>query len=442
LVSPQRSSQIFSIALPIIGGMMSQNIVNLVDTAMVGQLGSNQLAAVGLGGFLNFVAAAFFMGLASGVQAMVSRRVGEGRIAEAANPLNGALIAIFFVAIPVSYILIQNSESIIALVNSDPNVIEHAVPYLDSRLLATVAIGMNFSFRGYLAAIEMTKFYFKVLIIMHSLNILLNYMLIFGNWGFPALGAEGAGLATSISLMTGTLIYFYLTVKHTKKYGFGMHLPKKETLIQVIRISLPSSSQQLFFALGFSALFWIVGQIGTKELAAAHVLTTLTLVAILPSIAFGMSSATLVGQALGRKDVDDAYQWAWDTSKISMLVVSVLSLPMFFTPELLLGVFLHDESVIQIAKVPLQLVGIAIIIDACNLVLMSSLQGAGATKSTMIVSIVSQWLVFLPLAWFLGPYLGMGLTAIWLSQGLYRFLQTIWYAKLWKQQHWASIKLH
>lgn len=441
LVPSERRAQIFQIALPIIGGMMSQNILNLVDAAMVGQLGSAPLAAVGLASFVNFVAASIFMGMAAGVQAMVARRVGEGRLHDAANPLNGALVAIFFSAIPVTLLLIWFSHDILSLLNDDPEVVSHGSQYLDARLLSIMAIGMNFSFRGYLSAIRMTHFYFKTLLVMHSINILLNYLLIFGNWGFPELGAQGAGLGTSISMFGGTLLYFFLTVKYTKQYGFGLHLPHQETFWQVVKISLPSSLQQLFFSMGFTTLFWIVGQVGTKELAAANVLTTLTLVAILPSIAFGMSSATLVGQALGRKDPEDAHRWAWDTVKIGMVSISLLSIPMWLVPEAILSIFLHEPGVIEIARVPLQLVGIAIVIDAVNLILMSSLQGAGATKVTMLVGIVCQWLIFLPLAWLIGPYLGMGLTAIWLAQGLYRLLQTFWFAALWQKRDWVHIKL-
>ncbi|MGX5173103.1 MATE family efflux transporter [Aliikangiella sp. IMCC44653] len=441
MVARERSTQIFQIALPIIGGMMSQNILNLVDAAMVGQLGTAPLAAVGLASFMNFVAAALFMGLSSGVQAMVARRVGEGRLTTAANPLNGALITIFVCAIPLTLVLTYFSQPIMQLLNDDPEVIKHGEQYLDARLISIMAVGMNFSFRGYLSAIKMTRYYFKTLIIMHALNIFLNYVFIFGRWGFPELGTQGAGLGTTLAMFGGSFMYFYLTMRHTRAYGFGFHLPHKETLIQMLKISLPSSAQQLFFALGFTILFWIVGQIGTQELAAANVLTTLTLVAILPSIAFGMSSATLVGQALGRKDVDDAYNWAWDTAKIAALCISSFSLPLFFFPELILSFFLKDPTVVALAKVPLQLVGIAIIIDAFNLVLMSSLQGAGATKATMIVGLVCQWLIFLPLAWLIGPYLGMGLTAIWLTQGLYRLFQAFWFVRLWQKRDWSLIKL-
>ncbi|MDQ7049194.1 MAG: MATE family efflux transporter [Enterobacterales bacterium] len=441
MVSRHRSSQIFQIALPIIGGMMSQNILNLVDAAMVGQLGKVELASVGMASFINFVAAAIFMGFSSGVQAMVSRRVGEGKESIAANPLNGALLIIFLAALPTSWLLVSYSTEIMSLFNSDPKVIIEGSQYLDARLFGIMAIGMNFSYRGYLSAIKMTQFYFKTIVIMHMVNITLNYLLIFGNWGFPQLGTQGAGLGTSISLYVGTIIYTILTIRYTKHYGFGVHLPKLETVKQLIKISIPSSLQQLFFALGFTFLFWIVGQIGTTELAAAHILTTLTLVAILPAMGFGMSSATLVGQALGRKEVDDAYQWAWDTSKIASLSISLISAPMILIPEAVLSIFFHEVDAIEMATLPLQLVGIAIIIDAVNLVLMSSLQGAGATKITMVVSIVCQWIFFLPLAWVIGPYMGMGLTAIWLAQGLYRFIQAIWFVMLWRKKDWAKIKV-
>ena len=421
--------------------MMSQNILNLVDAGMVSQLGEAELAAVGLASFVNFVAAAIFMGFSSGVQATVARRIGEGNESIAANPLNGALLLIFLSTIPVSWILINFSSDILGILNNDPKVIQEGSQYLDARLIGIMAIGMNFSFRGYLSAIKMTEFYFKTIVTMHIINIILNYLLIFGNFGFPELGAQGAGLGTTISLFAGTLIYFWLTAKHTKQYGFGAHLPKMETIRNLVRISIPSSMQQLFFALGFTTFFWIVGLMGTAELAAANILTTLTLVAILPSIGFGMSAATLVGQAIGRKEIDDAYQWAWDTSKIAAFSILLISLPMLFLPQTILEIFFDNQDTIDMATLPLQLVGIAIIIDAYNLVLMSALQGAGATRITMIVSIVCQWLIFLPLAWVIGPYMGMGLTAIWLTQGLYRLLQLFWFVSLWRKKEWSKIKV-
>jgi len=437
----ERYRHIWSIALPIIGGMMSQNILNLVDAAMVGHLGTAQLAAVGLASFINFVAAAAFMGLSAGVQAMVSRRMGEGRKQEAANPLNGALITILVIATPVSIALILSAETLLQWLNSDPEVVAFGSEYLQVRLAAIMFVGMNFCFRGYWSAIKRTGFYLRTLLIVHTLNILLNYVLIFGRWGMPELGVQGAGLGTAIAMMTGTLIYTYLALKHTRDFGFGLHLPKRETLATVIRISIPSSIQQLFFALGFTTLFWIVGQVGTQELAAANVLTNLTLVAILPCIAFGISSATLVGHALGEEKPQDAYRWAWDTVKIAMLVVFFIGLPMIFVPHAILSLFLHQPEALNVAVLPLRLVGLGIMIDAIGLVLMNSLQGAGATKTTLSVSLIMQWLIFLPLAYLAGPVAGWGLTAIWVIQFVYRAIQAAIYAWIWNKRQWTLIKL-
>ncbi|WP_144391965.1 MATE family efflux transporter [Pleionea sediminis] len=439
--SSERFKHILAIALPIIGGMISQNVLNLVDAAMVGVLGTAQLAAVGLASFINFVAAAAFIGMSAGVQAMVSRRIGEGRTDEAANPLNGALLTIFLIATPVSILLITQAETIFTWLNDDPEVIKYGSDYLQVRLAAIMFVGMNFCYRGYWSAIKKTRFYLTTLLIMHSLNIILNYLLIFGKFGFPQLGVTGAGLGTAISMFGGTLIYTFLALKHTREFGFGLHLPRKETLLTVIQISVPSSAQQLFFALGFTTLFWIVGQVGTHELAAANVITNLTLVAILPCIAFGISSATLVGQSLGKGSVDEAHRWAWDTVKLAMLVVFFIGLPMIIAPELLLGLFIHEPAPIEVGKVPLQLVGIGIMLDALGIVLMNSLQGAGATKATLKVSLIMQWLIFLPMAYMAGPVFGLGLTAIWILQFCYRGIQAGIYVWLWNNRAWSTIKV-
>jgi putative MATE family efflux protein len=437
----ERYKHIMQLSLPIIGGMISQNILNLVDAAMVGHLGTAQLAAVGLASFINFVAAAAFIGMSAGVQAMVARRIGEGRESEAANPLNGALLTILCIATPLSLWLVFQAETIIRWLNDDPAVILYGTQYLEIRLAAIMFVGMNFCYRGYWSAIKKTGYYLRTLLIVHTLNIALNYLLIYGKFGLPQMGVQGAALGTALSMFSGTLIYTLLALKHTRNFGFGLHLPQKETLLTVIKISIPSSIQQLFFALGFTTLFWIVGQVGTYELAAANVLTNITLVAILPCIAFGISAATLVGQALGQNQPDDAHRWAWETVRIAMIAVFIIGLPMIVIPEKLLAIFLHEPEPIAVGITPLRLVGIGILVDALGLVLMNALQGAGATKTTMKVSLIMQWVLFLPLAYLMGPVLGLGLTAIWLAQLGYRSIQASIYVWLWNRRGWTAIKV-
>ncbi len=428
--------------MPILGGMLSQNILNLVDAAMVGSLGTAALAAVGIASFVNFFCAAFFIGMASGIQAMVARNMGEGRENQAAYPLNGGLLLNISIAIPASLLLMYLSPNIMAMLIDDPEVLAHGTPYLSVRLAGLAALGCNFAFRGFWSSIGKPGLYLRTLLIMHTVNVILNYALIFGHFGAPALGTKGAALGTVISMFMGSIYYALLATKHGGNLGFAKGLPSMRGMQSLLKIAMPSSLQQLFFSAGFVTLFWIIGQIGTLELAGANAIVNVTLVAILPCIAFGITANTLVSQSLGKKDVQEAYQWGWDTAKLAFLVVLAIGLPMLIFPDFILKIFLHDQVAIDIARFPLRLVGAGIAIDAIALVLMSALQGAGAAKQTMQVGFIMQWAIFLPVAYLLGPILGMGLTAIWIAQAVYRMIQMFWFICLWNAKKWQTIKLH
>jgi putative MATE family efflux protein len=179
--------------------MLSQNVLNLVDTAMVGTLGDAALAGVGLGGFANFLFSAFILGISAGVQAMAARRVGEGRLSETAIPLNGGLLIALVIAVPWSALLITLAWEYFPVLTNDAAVVEQGVPYLRARLFAMFAMGMNFAFRGYWNAVDKSILYMRTLISMHVVNIFLNWVLIFGNLGAPELGAQGAGVASAIA---------------------------------------------------------------------------------------------------------------------------------------------------------------------------------------------------------------------------------------------------
>lgn len=441
LVPRERLDRILGLALPIIGGMVSQNVLNLVDTAMVGTLGDAALAAVGIGGFANFFAMAILLGISVGVQATASRRKGEGRVTEMAHPLNEGLLIVVLAAIPLTILLQLLIPTVYPYINQDPEVVAQGVPYLQVRVMAIVFVGMNFAFRGYWNAVDLAKLYMGTLVTMHTLNIFLNWVLIFGNLGAPALGAYGAGLATSISVAFGTGIYLMLGLRHARGAGFLHGLPGRDEVFRMIRLSLPNSVQNLFFSGGFLTLYWIVGKVGTAELAAANVLINVMLVAILPGIAMGLAAATLVGQALGRGDPDDAAAWGWDVTRVAVTVLFVLGMPMWLIPELVLAIFLHDPETLELAMLPMRLVGLLMAVEAVLMVTMHALLGAGDTGIVMRVGIGLQWLLFLPLAYLIGPVLGFGLLGIWILQGGYRGLMAAVFALLWKRGRWRRIEV-
>lgn len=168
-------------------------------------------------------------------------------------------------------------------------------------------------------------------------------------------------------------------------------------------------------------------------------LITVTLFAILPGLALGLACTTLVSQALGRGDPDDAYCWAWDVAKVTMVVMTVLGLPMWLIPDLVSSIFIHDAQTRDIARWPMRLVGLTMPIEALGFAFMHALLGAGDAKGVMYVSVGIQWLLLLPLAYMVGPVLGFGLLGIWILQGGTRSLQSAVFLLKWKNRQWHHI---
>ncbi len=441
MLTADRRKRILALALPIIGGMISQNVLNLVDTLMVGSLGNTALAAVGIASFANFMCTSFITGLGAGVQAMAARRLGEGRHDETAVALNGGLLLAIVLGLPLGIILFAAAPALMPLLVHQRPVVALAVPYLQARLVAMVAIGMNFAFRGYWNGVNRSALYFRTLIVMHVSNIVLNWVFIYGKLGAPALGSTGAGVASAMATWIGTLTYVSLGLRHAREGGFLRGLPDRSSVFTMLRLAVPAGLQQLFFATGMTAFFAIIGRVGTAELAASNVLLNLLLVALLPAMGFGLASASLVGQALGKGDADDARRWAWDVVKLAAVAVALVALPALVLPDLLLSAFLHNAATRVMAHWPLRIIAIGMPVDTVGIILMQSLVGAGDTRSVLLVSVGLQWLLMLPLVLLVGPVLGGGLIGIWLVQLGYRVANAGVFTGLWSLGHWRKIQV-
>lgn len=438
MLAPERRSRIMTLALPIIGGMVSQNVLNLVDTFMVGGLGDDALAAVGQGGFANFLASSLVLGVSAGVQSIAARRIGEGRPNEAAVALNGGMLLVLLLAIPWSAWLYLDMERLFPLLNNDPGVVAEGIPYLRARVVAMTALGINFAFRGYWSAVDKPSMYLRTLLTMHVSNIFLNWVLIYGNLGAPALGATGSGVATTIAVHLGTLQYLVLGFREARSHGFLKGVPAPSTMLTMVRVSLPSSVQQMFFAAGMTVFLWIASRVDTATVAAASVVQTILLVAVLPALGFGLAAATLVGQALGRGDPDDAKRWGWDVAKLAAVATGLIALPAVLFPDQILSLFLRDASTLAIASAPFRLMAIVVGVDALGFVLLNALMGAGASRTAMVVSVSLQWCVGLPLAYAFGVRAGFGVLGLFGATSIYRLLQVGVLSTLWRRGAWAK----
>lgn len=425
-----------SIAVPIMLGMASQNLLNLVDTAFVGRLGEDALAAVGMGGFANWLVVAFLIGLGSGVQATASRRLGEGKRSETASGLNAALVVAVVIGVPVAWLGIQFAEEYFALLNGDPAVRAQGGQYLAARFVAVPFVAANFSFRGFWNGTNRSLFYMSTLVAMHAVNIFLDYALIFGAFGFPEMGVAGAGYATSISLMFGTLIYVVLAWVQARREGFMRLDTLASVMPRVLRLSVPAGLQQVLFSGGFVVFYVIAGKVGTDALAASTVIINLLLVCVLPAVGLGLTGASLVGQALGAEDVEEARRWGWSSAVLGSMVMGVLGMTLAIGARFWLRIFIPDDPhIVEMAALPLMVVGAFQAIDGVGVVLLNVLVGIGDTMAALRINLFAQWIVFLPTAYVFSVELGFGLIALWAGMSGYRLLLAILTA--WRFHHGA-----
>ena len=423
------------------GGMVSQNIMNLVDTAMVGSLGDDALAAVGLAGFTAFTCAALLIGISTGVQATSARWLGAGRTKEIAVPLNGGLLLVLLLGVPMAVSLFFFAPHFFPLLSQDANVATQGTVYLQARLVGLIAMGTNFVFRGYWNAVNLSAIYMRTVIIMNVTNIFLNWVLIFGNLGAPELGILGAGIGTTAALSIGSITYFMTAYRRSRAAGFLVGWPDRAMLWTLIRLSVPAGIQHVFFALGMTFFFWILGSIGTAELAAGHVLSNLLLLWMLLSNGFGLAAASLVGQALGAGDAEDAHAWAWQVVRIAMVCVGLLALPAVLVPDLFLGLFLRDPATLGLARLPLQITALTMALEVIGMVLMNAHYGAGHSRRVMVISLAMQWCFFLPIAFLMGLVFGLGLLAIWSVNVGYRLIQSGVFVWSWQSGSWAKVRI-
>ena len=433
------------LALPIIAGMLSQSLLNLVDAALVGSLGETALAGVGLGGYAFFMITAVVFGLSSGVQAQTARRFGETESAgvqkDHALALNAGLAIALAITLPLTLLCLWLTPQLIALFDPEPLVASEAVAYFRWRVISLAPVALIFCFRGYWNGIQQTGIYLRIMLLMQLVNVVSSVGLIFGLAGLPEMGAAGAGARTSLSLLVGLGLWLGVTVRHSVPMATLGRRPDLSTLATTLTLAVPHSIQQFWFATGYALLFWILGSIDTASVAVGHVLVNLSLLLILPGIGLGLAAMSLVGQSLGRQDPGDAHRWGWDVVQLALPCLALLALPMALFPDAVLSLFLHDPELIALGRLPLRLSAMMIVLDGAALVFTQALLGAGANRTVMSTTLTLQWLVFLPLAWWLGVYLEYGLIGIWWVQVGYRCLNSLAFVAIWQARRWQRVTL-
>ncbi|MBX3705603.1 MAG: MATE family efflux transporter [Pseudomonadales bacterium] len=434
-----RARRILRLGLPIMGGMSTYTLLELVDIVFVGFFGTVALAAVGISVFLTFAYLALFGGVSIAVQASTARLVGEGTRDDLARFLRTTLLLVVALAPLGALLLGWRAGDLLALISDDPAVRETGTTYLRWSFAAGVFLTVNNAYMGFWNATDRPHLYFRVVLVQAAVKLPLNYLLMFG-WGpLPAFGVAGAGMATFAAALVGTIYHAATANREAGGYWRG---PIRTQLGVVFRLMLPAGTQQFLENLALTLMFRIVAMVGTVEVAGYTVLVNLIGAVGLPAWGLGLAGATLVGQAMGAGDPAAANRWAWDVVKVGTLAMVVLGIPFWAAPEFILGLFIHDPAAIEIATWPCRILGIMIGINGIGYLFASLLYGAGDVARVMYVNLATQYLVLLPGAWLVGVHLGYGLIGVWLvHQFAFRALNAGILTVLWQQRRWAKVKL-
>jgi len=262
-------------------------------------------------------------------------------------------------------------------------------------------------------------------IITNVLNILFNYIFIYGGFGIKPMGLAGAGLGSSLATVADGI--FYLLISNRSYYKSKFQILSnftfdKEIVKDILKISIPVSFQNIFILIGFLSFIAITGLIGVKEQAASQTVVSALFISLMPCFGFGIAVQTLVGNALGEGDNRKAKHLGNETVKLATMYTSAVAVLFILFPSAVILIFTTDRTLIETAAPLLQIAGGGQILYAAGVVLANGLQSAGKSLFVMLVDILVNWIVFIPLAYLLAIPLGFGIYGAWFAVPIYVFL--------------------
>ncbi len=435
---PSRTARlhtILSLALPMTAGMLSQSLLNLVDTAMVGHLGDQALAAVALANYAIFVCFGLISGLSIAVQAQVAHNCGASQTSHLITPVTSGMAIAGWIGFPLSLCLAAIAPTIVQSFQPPADIAPLAISYFRLRILSLPAGILLLTYRGFWNGCHSPLIYLRTLVCIHIINALLSYTLIFGIAGMEGLGLIGAAAGTVIAMYAGVIANAIQLKGFARRHQLLSPRTHWTEIKRLGRKALPDSLQQTLFAFGGTALFWLIARMGSEAMAISHVLITICLVLILPGIGLGMAATTLIHQALGARQPERAWRWGLEIVGVACAALGLLSLPLIFLPERVLALFVPDNPLlIAHGAVPLQLAGLGIVLESAALVLIQALIGTGRHRTVLMIRFGTLWLLGLPLTGIGIIWFDLSLTGVWVLQVLQKAMTSLLCLWVWQQR--------
>lgn len=401
------------LAWPTVLANMLHNLATTVDMIMVGRLGAAQIASVGFSAMIYWFLCTLVMGVEVAITAIVARNVGAGRPGDANYMLGQAIVIGLGIGVLVGTAAWFLSPNIFRLFGVEQDVFVLSVPYLRIMSICLPFFSLVVIISGALRGAGDTKTPMYVGAVATVIHVSVNYILIFGKFGMPALGVRGAALGSLISFGIELLLLLYLLFGKRLVIRLGLKDFKidQDRIMQIIRLAVPASGERIVMNVGLLLYAKFIVSFGTLALSGYQVGMQVLSLSFIPNDAFAIAAGTLVGQNLGAGRKEEAKRAGWICLGWALVAMGVLAVVFLGGARLLASIFVSDPEVIRIAASFIKVVAICQVGMAVYFTLSGALRGAGDTKTPLYVTLLGMYGCRIPGVIIFTKVLGWGVTA-------------------------------
>jgi MATE family multidrug resistance protein len=408
----------FKLAVPVIIGQLGVIMMGVVDSLMVGELGADYLAAAALANHIVILILIIGLGVSMTVTPLVAISIGAEKHDEAQMLFKQSLVVNSVFGIIMTILIVFGSE-LIQYLNQPPLVVKYASSYTKILSISIIPWMIYQSYKQFIEGLSITHPPMVVTIIANIVNAFVNWILIFGNLGFPKLELDGAGIATSASriFMVIVLILYVNGSKRFKEFDVSLIIRKYNPAIikKILRLGLPSGFQYFFEVGAFSFAVVMVGWLGAKSLAAHQIAMNLASISFMAVTGISAAGGIRVGNAVGKGDISETRRAGFSTLILGVLIMFCAGLVFILLRNFLPKLYISDHEVIMIASSLLVIASIFQIFDGTQAVGIGILRGLTDVKIPTIITFIAYWVISLPIGYVLGFTFGFGVQGVWVG---------------------------
>jgi len=415
------------LASPVILGMLGHTFVSFIDNVMVGQLGAAELAAVSLGNSFIFIAMSLGIGFSTAITPLVAEADSEKNFGKGKSVFKHGFFLCTVLGI-ILFLLLLLAKPIMTVMDQPEEVVDLAIPYLDLVAFSLVPLIVFQAFKQFSDGLSLTKYPMYATLLANVLNVAINYVLIFGKFGFPQLGIVGAAVGTLVSRFVMLFFLWWLLAKRDKSSNYVTNIKffklSSQPLKKLINLGLPSAMQMFFEVAIFTVAIWLSGILGKNVQAANQIALNLASMTFMVAMGLSVASMIRVGNQKGLKDFVNLRRIAESIFFVGTIFAVVFALFFVVFHQYLphLYVNLDDvtelkdiNEVIEIASTLLLAAAVFQISDSLQVIVLGALRGLQDVKIPTLITFIAYWLIGFPISYFLGKEDAYGSLGIWIG---------------------------